>query len=261
TSAVDYPETVRVTIKGRSEDIKLVLEDEIEAAVDFSGYGEEGDFTEAVQISKKGFAGTVTPLEVRVEPMELHLSLVALMVKSLSVVPSIIGNPEKGYEMIQSFVTPSSVEVYGSRTKIEDLNEIYTEDIDISTRISDFSTRVRLKKIDPSVSFSGGDIVEFSASIKEISVVRTLLGVDIITLDLDNRFKIDSVFGIYTMEIQGKLIELEKYIPSDFRFTVDCSSLKKAGSYILPLLPDVPSGVLVLNYDPKEVRVDISEIK
>ncbi len=261
TSAETYPETVRITIKGRDEDIKLVLEDEIEAMVDFSAYGREGDFTETVQIRKTGFAATVTPLEIRVEPGELHLSLVALMVKSLSVVPEIIGNPEKGYELVQYFITPSSVEVYGSRTKIENLKEIYTEDIDISSRISDFSTRVRLKRVDPSIDFSGGDIVEFSASIKEISVVRTLLGVDVITLDLDNKFKIDSVFGIYTMEIQGKLIELEKYLPTDFRFTVDCSSLKEAGSYILPVIPDVPSGILVLNYEPKEVRVDISEIK
>lgn len=260
TPAESYPETVRVIIKGRDEDIKLVLEDEIEALVDYSEYGEEGRFREPVQIRKKGFAMEITPLEIRVEPRELNLLLESLMVKSLIVVPTVIGFPGKGYELIQHFITPSSVEVYGSRSKIKNLKEIYTEDIDISSRIADFNTKVRLKKADSSIAFSGGDIVEFSASIKEVSIVRSMSGVDIITLDLDNRFQIGGFQGIYTMEIQGKMLELEKYVPDDFRFTVDCATLKKSGSYNLPLIPDVPVGILVLNYEPKEIRVEITEI-
>ncbi|MCK5672387.1 MAG: hypothetical protein KAH95_03380, partial [Spirochaetales bacterium] len=63
-----------------------------------------------------------------------------------------------------------------------------------------------------------------------------------------------------TMEIQGKMLELEKYVPSDFRFTVDCSTLTRPGSYNLPVIPDVPVGILVLNYEPKEIRVEITEI-
>ena len=260
TSAESYPETVRVIIKGRDEDIKLILEDEIQAFVDYSEFEEDGLFRQPVQIRKKGFAMQIKPLDIRVEPRELKLLLESLMVKSLTVVPTVIGYPEKGYELIQHFITPSSVEVYGSRSKIENLKEIHTEDIDISSRIEDFSTRVRLKKTDPSISFSGGDIVEFSASIKEVLVVRTMSGVDVITLDLDNGLQIGGFQGIYTMEIQGKMLELEKYIPGDFRFTVDCSTLIKPGSYNLPVIPDVPVGILVLNYEPKEIRVEITEI-
>ena len=83
---------------------------------------------------------------------------------------------------------------------------------------------------------------------------------DIITLDLDNRFQIGGFQGMYTMEIQGKMLELEKYVPSDFRLTVDCSTLIKPGSYNLPVIPDIPVGILVLNYEPKEIRVEITEI-
>ncbi len=260
TSAGSYPETVRVIIRGRDEDIKLILEDEIDAFVDYSEFEDEGLFIQSVQIKKSGFATQVKPLEMRVEPRELELLLELLMVKSLTVVPTVIGYPEKGYELIQDFITPSSVEVYGSRSKIENLKEIHTEEIDISSKIADFSTRVRLKKTDSSINISGGDIVEFSASIKEISVVRTLSGVDIITLDLDNGLQIGGFEGLYTMEIQGKMLELEKYIPDDFRLTVDCSTLKKPGSYNLPVIPDIPAGILVLNYEPKEIKVKITQV-
>ncbi len=260
TSAESLPETVRIVIRGRDEDIKLILEDEIEAFLDYSEYKEEGRFRAAVQIKKMGFATQINPLEIRVEPREFNLLIESLMVKSLMVIPSVIGYPEKGYELLQHFITPSSVEVFGSRSKIENLKEIYTEDIDISSRTADFSTRVRLKKTDSAIDFSGGDVVDFFASIKEVSVVRTMSGVEIITLDLDNNLQIGGFQGIYTMEIQGKMLELEKYVPNDFRFTVDCSTLTKPGSYYLPVIPDVPVGILVLNYEPKEIRVEISEI-
>jgi YbbR domain-containing protein len=260
TAVEEFPETVRIIIRGRDEDIKLVLEDEIEASVDFSLYNREGNFRELVLITKKGFALDIASLELRVEPREIDLNLESLMVKTLTVIPSVTGFPEKGYELIQSFITPSSVEIYGSRSKIENLEEINTEDIDINSRISDFTTRVRLKKTDPSLSFSGGDIVEYTAFIKEVLVVRSLSGLDIIALDLDGSFEIEEFIGDYTMEIQGKLLELEKYVPQDFRFTIDCSSLKAVGQYNLPVIPDVPAGILILNYEPKEIRVNILDI-
>ena len=259
--AEDVPETVRIVIRGRSEDIKLVLENEIKASADFTAYGREGRFTESVKIKKTGFAMDLEALEIRVEPRELNMLIESLMVKTLEVFPSVIGFPGKGYELIQSYITPSSVEVYGSRSKIENLKIVHTEEIDIGSKIEDFSTSVRLKKPDSSLSFSGGDIVEFSASIKPVTVTRSILGVDIITIDLDSRFKITEFQGIYSMEIQGKLLELEKYVPDDFRFTIDCSTLKIPGKYNLPVIPDVPTGILVLNYEPKEIKVEILEIK
>ncbi|RKX87843.1 MAG: hypothetical protein DRP58_01900 [Spirochaetes bacterium] len=258
--AEDVPETVRIIIKGRNEDIKLVLEDEIEASADFSEYGREGRFRAPVQIKKKGFAMDISSLEIRVEPRELNLQIESLMLKTLEVIPTVIGYTEKGYEMIQNFITPSSVEVYGSRSKIENLKEIFTEEVDISSKIEDFSTRVRLKKPDSSLAFSGGDIVEFSASIKPVSVVRSMLGVEIIAIDLDSQLQIEKFQGIYSMEIQGEMLELDKFVPNDFRFTVDCSTLKKPGQYNLPVIPDVPAGILVLNYEPKEIKVKILEI-
>lgn len=258
--AEDFPETVRIVIRGRSEDIKLVLEDEIKASADFSAYGKEGRYSESVKIKKTGFAMDLKALEIRVEPRELELLIESLMVKTLEVFPSVIGFPGKGYELIQNYITPSSVEVYGSKSKIENLNEIFTEEIDVSSKTEDFSISVRLKKPDSSLSFSGGDIVEFTASIKPVTVTRSILGVDVITIDLDSRFKIAEFQGIYSMEIQGKLLELEKYLPEDFRFTIDCSTLKTAGEYNLPVIPDVPAGILVLNYEPKEIRVEIVEL-
>ncbi len=259
-AAGEYPKTVRITVRGRADDILLILEDDISASVDFSMYKEEGTYTSPVKVVRKGAALNINPIEILVEPMEVSIVLEKKMTKSFEVKPSLIGFPEKGYDLSQYFITPSSVEVQGPESIIKDLDYIYTEDIDISSRKSDFTARVRLRRPAASVRFPGGDVVEFTAVIEEAYVVRTMTGLDMIALDLDSRFELSGIRTENTLKIQGKQLDLEKYTSNDFRFTVDCSGIKKEGSYLLKVTPDVPSGVLVLDYSPKEIEVSVKSV-
>lgn len=256
----EYPSTVRITVKGRAEDILLILEDDITATVDFSSYKEEGVYTSPVKVVRKGAALGIDPIEILVEPMEISLSLEKKMTKSFEVKPSLIGFLEKGYDLSQYFITPSSVEVQGPESIISNLKYIHTEDIDISSRKNDFTARVRLRKPSSSVFFPGGDVVEFTAVVEEAYIVRTMTGLDMIALDLDSRFELLGINTDNTLKIQGKQLSLETYTSNDFRFTVDCSEISRMGEYRLKVVPDVPSGVLVLDFDPKEIVVQVKPV-
>ncbi len=253
----EYPRTVRVTVKGRGEDILLILEDDISVSADFRPYTKEGEYTSPVKVVRKGAALGIKPIEVLVEPMEVTVSLEKKVTKSLEVKPSIIGYPEKGYDISQYFITPSSVEVQGPESVISSLGFINTEDIDVSARKNDFTVRVRLRKPSPSVIFPGGNVVEFTAVVEESYIARTMTGLDMIALDLDARFELSGINADNTLKIQGKQLSLEKYTTNDFRFTVDCSKITREGEYTLKVVPDVPPGVLVLDFDPKEIVVKV----
>ncbi len=255
----EYPRTVRVTIRGRADDILLILDDDISASADFSSIRKEGMYTEPVKITRRGAALNITPIEVRVEPLEVTLSLEKKMVRSLAIKPSIIGFPEKGYTLSQYFITPSSVEVEGAESVVKNLAYIQTEDIDISSRKSNFTSRIRLRKPAANVIFPGGNVVEFTATITEAYIVRTLTDLDLIAFDLNSRFELDGISTNNTLQIRGKQLELETYTPDDFRFTVDCSGIKKPGTYTLKVVPDVPSHVLVLDYSPKTIEVHVKK--
>ncbi|MFO7848342.1 MAG: CdaR family protein, partial [Spirochaetia bacterium] len=105
--ADDYPRTVRITIRGRSEEINLILEENLEAFVDFTDYEEEGQYTEPIRVRKEGTINQLDPLEIHVEPRTLTLNLEKKLSKSVKVEPSIEGYPAKGYELAQYFLTPS----------------------------------------------------------------------------------------------------------------------------------------------------------
>ncbi len=253
----EYPRTVRVTVKGRAEDILLILEDDISISADFRSCTKEGEYTSPVKIVRKGAALSIEPIEILVEPMEITLSLEKKVTRSLEVKPSIIGFPEKGYNISQYFITPSSVEAQGPESVMKGLSFIHSEDIDVSDRKNDFTVRVRLRKPSPSVVFPGGNVVEFTAVVQEAYIVRTMNSLDMIALDLDARFELSGINTDNTLKIQGKELSLKNYTTNDFRFTVDCSGIRREGSYTLKVVPDVPTGVLVLDYDPKEIVVAV----
>ncbi|MDR0316088.1 MAG: hypothetical protein LBH97_04225 [Treponema sp.] len=73
--AGDYPQIIRVSLRGDTGSIYTISEGDIEVYIDLTKYENEGLYRAPVQIRKKGNALGVEPLEISVEPMEISLRL------------------------------------------------------------------------------------------------------------------------------------------------------------------------------------------
>jgi YbbR domain-containing protein len=257
--AESYPNTVRVTLRGRSEEINLALEEDISVYADFTQYTEEGSYTVPIRVRKSGSLNRIEPLELQVEPEKLSLRLERRLSKSVEVEPSIVGYPAQGYELSQYFVSPSTVEVEGVASVVEGLEQVETENIDLSGKREDISLRVRLKQPSPFVSYPGGDTVEFSGIIQEKTVLRSLSNVDLIAIDLQSGLAVEGLPESNRIRIQGTQRTLEQYDDQDYRLTFDCSAIDRPGAYTLEVSPDVPQGILVLSYEPTEIDIRVVE--
>ncbi len=256
--AENFPKTVRVTLRGRSEEINLVLEDDVEVHADFSGYEQEGSYTVPIQVVKGGRLAHIDPLEMKVEPRKISLKIEKKLSKSVKVVPSLVGYPAKGYELTQFFLTPSSVEVEGLESTISDLETVETEPIDLTGRMEDFTVRLRLKKPDEFSRFPGGNTVEYFGIVQENTILKTIENIDLIALDLNENLEVEGLPEETLLAVQGAQLLLEKLNKEDFMLTIDCSGISEAGTYELPVNPDVPIGVLVLKYSPDSVMIEVS---
>jgi len=254
-----YPKTVRISLRGRGENIFLIQEGDIEAFVDLTRYQNEGIFRVPVQIRKGGAALYVEPLEVQTEPIEVTIALERRLEKSVEVVPNIKGYPEAGYELVQYTVTPSVVDAVGPEGKLKNLTSVRTEEIDLKDRKEDFVIRIRLDKSDPLIDFPGGDIVEFRGMIREITMLKTFPISGLIYLDLHPDLSVSGGPVAGFLKVQGNQNTLQQLRDEDMRLTVDCSEIREAGVYTLSVKPDVPQGVTVLSYEPDEVVVRIVE--
>lgn len=255
------PKTVRVTLRGRSEDVNLVLEDDIEVFADFSVYEKDGRYTVPIRVLKKGSLSHIDPLELQVEPKQLTLRIEKKISKSIKVEPSLAGYPAKGYELSQYFLTPSIVQIDGLESSIKNLDTIRTESIDLSGRREDFTLRLRLKKPSQFSSFPGGDTVEFFGIVQESIILQSIENVDLIALDLASDLEVRGLPEDALITIQGSQLLLETLDKQDFILTIDCVDISEPGQYTLPVRPDVPQGVLVLKYDPQNVTIQVSELQ
>jgi len=258
--AETYPKTVRVTLRGQSEEINLVLEDDIEVYADFSAYTQEGTYTVPVRILKEGSLTHIDPLELQVEPKQLTLKIEKKISKSVRVEPSLAGYPAKGYELTQYFLTPSSVQIEGLESTIKDLETVETESIDLSGRREDFTLRLRLKKPNEFSAFPGGNTVEFFGIVQENTILKTIENVDLIALDLASDLKVSGLPQNALIMVQGTQLLLEKLSKDEYILTIDCSEISEPGVYTLPVTPEVPKDVLVLKYDPTNVKIRVTEL-
>jgi len=254
--AQEHINNVRISLRG-SDEIYSILEEDITAIIDFSRHDKEGSFREPIQIFKRGSALGVEDLEIRVEPGELVMQLEEKVEMSLPVEPSLKGFPSLGYELSQFFVSPSSVTVVGPRSVMEGLDKIRTETIDISERYEDFTVSSRLVKPGATVSFPGGEVVEFRGVIREAILVRTLANIPVGMIDLPSYLVPVGEPLQGSITLQGSQLELEELKEGDISFTIDCSNITRPGVYTLPVRVDLPAYFTVLNYLPREMELEL----
>jgi YbbR domain-containing protein len=254
--AQDHINNVRIFLRG-GEEIYTVLEEDISAVVDYRSHKQEGGFREPIQIFKSGSALSVSDLEIRVEPGDLVLYLEEKVELSLPVEPSLKGFPSMGYELTQFFTSPSSVTVIGPRSQMDGLKAIYTETINISQKYEDFTVSTRLVKPSPQVLFPGGNVVEFRGVIHEAELVKTLSNIPLALVDLPPGLKLQGELLKGSITLQGAQLTLEALEEGFISFTLDCSSISRPGSYTVPIRVNIPPDLSVLNYQPRNITLEI----
>ncbi len=253
TLAASYPKNVRVTLRGKTESIFTILEEDIRAVVEFKGEVTEGVIRAPVEIKRFGSSLNVEPLEIRVDPTEITFTLERKLEKSLSVVPNIKGQPAHGFELVQYNISPSSVKVTGPYSQLMKIDKLTVEQIDITERREDFSEKVKIILDNPFFETSGVTAIDFHGLIREAVIIKTFRDVDIISIDLAPRFKLASEPPKGSIKLQGKQNAIEELLPNQLRMVADCSEIEDYGDYNLSLQPDIPPGFVVLKYEPTEL--------
>lgn len=257
--AAPFADRVRLTIRGESDAIFGISEQDLDAFADLSGHSTEGAFRVPVQVQKLGAALGVDPLEIGIDPLHVTVRLGQRVTREVDVVPEISGYPPPGYQLGSYVITPPQVTVTGPRERVADLESIPTEEIDVAGQTDDFVVQVRLSRPNPFVSIPGGEIVEFRASIDESVVLTTFDQVEVVILNLAPELQVESDPETGFIRLQGGGQELEGLSPSDMQLIVDASDIDAPGTYELSTRPVLPAGFLVLRYEPLVVELSVTE--
>lgn len=256
-----YPRSVRVTLRGESETIYRILEEDIEVFADFTDHNSEGQFRASVDFLRRGSAEEAGSLEITVEPRELTLEVEKNLRKSVKVLPTMTGYPEKGFELAQYFINPSTVDVEGPRSRVENLETVLTETVDLSGRSSDFTFRARLNIDDPYINFPGGGAVEFLGIVREAIITKNFTDIGMVSFDLDPGLKLVDPPQAGTIRLQGAQLNVGALEPEDLFLSIDCSRITEPGLHVVSPRPEVPPGVSILDWTPDRITLEVAAVE
>jgi hypothetical protein len=256
--ASSYPKTVKITLRGAEGSIFPILEEDIEALVTLDSHHTAGVYRAEVKISRKGTAQSVEPLEINVDPHEITFAMEPLVERRVSLQPDIRGAPAYGYELVQSAVTPQNVVIRGARSRVQGVTGLSTEEIDLTGRTGSFAARVKVLLPSTLVRIAGEAAADFRATIQESIVKRTLDGVQLVPSDLSPHLALKEPAAPGGITIQGSQLAVDGVRPDQVRMLLDCSAVHKGGQHTLRVRPEAVPNVLVIDWSPKELTVDIA---
>jgi YbbR domain-containing protein len=255
--AKPYPKSARVTLRGKAEAIFSVLEDDIEVYADFGRFNTEGQMRVPVRVKRTGSSLNIEPLDIRVEPAEISITLERHQVKTVPVRPVLTGTPPPGYDLVQSSVTPPALEISGARSVVNATDHLSTQEIDLSGRSADFTIEVPILRDSPLLTYPRDATVVFRGIVREAVVIRTFDNVDIISVDLSPQLRLAAPLPKGSVRVQGTQAAIEALGAGQLRLVVDCSGVSKAGRVLLRPQPDIPPDIVVLKFEPQELELTI----
>ena len=195
------------------------------------------------------------PLGIKVigfYPSDLAFRVEPVKTKTVKVIPSFSGQLPEGYRLKSAGVEPSSVEVEGAESTLSNLQEIYTDVVDLS--------RVRKTSI-----YSVGIDPKYVSKFKRISYQKFSMYVDVVPFLVSKKFyNINlSVFGAknfklnrdnVTVIVQGTKLALEKFSATDIKASIDLS-FNAPGTYDEVVSVKLPEGIELVGIEPRKINV------
>lgn len=252
-----YPGMIRITLRGDANTIYPIIEEDIQAYINFEKYTEPGTYRAPVQIHKKGTALRTETMEISVDPLEVVLVLDERLTKTAPVKPNFRGSVEPGYELGDYTLDPANVLLEGPAGLLADVKELSTEFIDLSGRSGDFSAALRLVNPEPLLIIRGSGLIEFQGVVREQLRVQNFEDLPIRIVDLDDKF-----FGVLEISsgfvrIEGGQTMFDRIQDQEVGLSVDCSAIDSAGEFPLPVSALFPETFTLIRQDPETVRIQI----
>jgi len=253
-----YPRNIRVSLRGEDDNIKLIVDHDIEAYVDFTRYEEGGLYSASIQTRRKGTALSIEPLEIAVSPSKVSIQLDRRISKTIPLTAVVRGRVADGFDLVSYSIFPLEIAVTGPFGFLESVEEIETEIIDLDGRNSDFTTEVNIAVPGPFLTFRGSGTTEFSCIIRPSVSVRSIEGIPIILIGLDPEFEADMGGRTGSVRIEGNQSQLDDFQPPLNFLTVDCSGLSEPGTYTLPVVIDLSRDFSLIRREPEDLSLIIT---
>ncbi len=258
--AATPPQRVQVQLRGESEDIFRMEEDDFQFYLDLTAHANPGEYRVPVQVRKRYPAEVFGVVEINIEPAEITVELAERATRTVEVTPSFVGAPPSGYRVQQHSVNPPEVEIAGPADRIAAIERVETEPVDLSGRTGSFTSSVAVRQGDPLVKIPGNSRVELEVVIEEQLALTTFEPVEVVLINLDGDLQPVGDLPSGFIRVQALRGMLDTVGPGQVQLIADAAAVDQPGLHEVPTRPLLPSGILVLRYEPIMVELEFRAV-
>lgn len=250
-----YPEAVKLTVRGRAEDIYLFSDEDFRAFADFSAHDVPGRYAVPISVQSLRSAELLNDIQIDTDPKFLDLAFDWKVTKQVEVTADLKGFPASGFEVAEVRVEPAFVEISAPESVAAPIETVSTIPIPIDGSRNSFSVLAEVAIDDKTVSFTGDPIVRLYVTVSEVYIEKTFepLPIELNHSLSGGTLSITPQTG--SLSLSGRQLLMNGLSAADVSLKVDLPELVPGESVELPVVPSVPEGTTVLQQTPQTVTV------
>lgn len=250
-----YPEAVKLTVRGRAEDIYLFSDEDFRAFADFSAHDVPGRYAVPISVQSLRSAELLNDIQIDTDPKFLDLAFDWKVTKQVEVTADLKGFPASGFEVAEVRVEPAFVEISAPESVAAPIETVSTIPIPIDGSRNSFSVLAEVAIDDKTVSFTGDPIVRLYVTVSEVYVEKTFepLPIELNHPPSGGTLSIEPQTG--SLSLSGRQLLMDGLSAADVSLKVDLPELVPGESVELSVVPSVPEGTTVLQQTPQTVTI------
>lgn len=191
----------------------------------------------------------------RLSPSQINLEIAAIVRRTISVRPTVVGTPPHGYTLKEVELVPNVVEVVGPAPQIEKLETVSTVPIDVSHLTQPQTQDLLVRGLDGDQITSNVDHVRARVEIQEVMVTQEFRRVKI---DIKNAaFRAVPTPARVDVAVRGPQRLVEQLKLWDGEIFVDATG-QEPGTVTLPINVLLPPGLELVSQEPSEVELTLT---
>lgn len=257
-TAIDPP---RITVTGPASLVGRASEAVVDVNIDHVTVSVNGAFTLRL-LDDRG--NDLKDLNLRANPQSVTVQVAITqqtLYKEVGIRPNIQGQPAPGYALDPVELNPSTTTLVGDSASLEAVNLVDTAPLDISGISSTVVRTVALAPPQRTLLLQDGQTVSVTLRVTPLQVNQTVR-VPPSVINLSGNVQLAHTLDLVGVTIAGPAPALQNLTlnPGDFKVIVDAAG-KGPGRYSLDVkVQQVPSGLTVQDFTPKQVQVDLAPI-
>ena len=255
----DIPTRVKLTVKGKTEDISRLSEKDFSAYLNLDYYTVPGNYSVPVSLVTSQTVSNLTSLEIRPNPQNIN---VVLDEKAIGYVPVLIrtaGKPASGYEISGKETNPKYIRIIGSSSSVAAAKIVETELWDIEGAKETIEKTLKLVNANKRISIDEPTSVDAKIIISEIMEDKVFENTTITLLSPTDGLEASSQNLKATVTVNGTQKFLENYKLPYGCLYVDCSTVTEPGEYQLEVKNHKLSNISLVSIEPSTITVTITK--